>query len=147
MICRSGSIFFISKYFSRHCYNTILYTMAPPRLQVLASSLTSLVFPSSTRPPSSLVLTSMLRQASLPPWSAWYVSRGEVVDDQWGRSHFNWQAGLGTNTSTSWCDRLVCRWTGQTITCLGLGPFLSLSTTLARGRARISSWRTCSIGR
>jgi hypothetical protein len=41
-------------------------------------------------------------QAGHPPWTAWYVARGEVRhqcpgdcrlqvrNDQWGRSHFNW---------------------------------------------------------
>lgn len=42
-------------------------------------------------PPSSLVLSCMLRQAGHPPLTAWYVSRGEASDDQWGRSHFNWE--------------------------------------------------------
>ena len=67
--------------------------MFPPRLKVLTSALTSFIVPTSSRPPSSLVLTNMLRQASLPHWSAWYVGRGDVVDDQWGKSHFNWEAG------------------------------------------------------
>ena len=25
-----------------------------------------------------------------PPWTAWYVSRSDVRNDQWGQSHFNW---------------------------------------------------------
>ena len=68
----------------------------PYRLQVLSSAVASLFLPYSTRPPSSLVLTTMLRQANLPPWTAWYVSRGEAGNDQWGRSHFNWEAGFGS---------------------------------------------------
>ena len=42
-------------------------------------------------PASSLVLTSMLRQAGYPPLTAWYIGRGEARDDQWGQSHFNWE--------------------------------------------------------
>ena len=64
------------------------------RLEVLRTAIFNLFLPSPTRPPSSLVLTCMLRQSKLPQWTAWYVSRGQVVDDQWGRSHFNWQAFL-----------------------------------------------------
>lgn len=41
-------------------------------------------------PPSSLVLSAQLRQAGYPGLTAWYVGRGQVLDDQWGRSHFNW---------------------------------------------------------
>ena len=60
------------------------------RLAVLGSALSSVLPRSPPRPASSLVLSCMLRQAGLPPWTAWYVARGHVTDDQWGQSHFNW---------------------------------------------------------
>ena len=42
---------------------------AMSRLRILVSALQSLICPSADRPASSLVLTSMLRQANLPYWS------------------------------------------------------------------------------
>jgi len=51
----------------------------------------SIVRPTPQRPASSEVLTQMLVQAHLPHWSAWYVSRADVINDQWGQSHFNWK--------------------------------------------------------
>ena len=69
-----------------------------PRLRVVGSAL-SRTAPGSllarrqrdALPPSSLVLSCMLRQAGHPPLTAWYVGRGEASDDQWGKSHFNWE--------------------------------------------------------
>jgi hypothetical protein len=47
--------------------------------------------PREALPPSSLVLSCMLRQAGHPALTAWYVGRGDASDDQWGRSHFNFE--------------------------------------------------------
>jgi len=59
---------------------------------VMGRALLSLVLsPPTSRPPASALLTAMLRQAGLPHWSAWYVCRADVANDQWGKSHFNWQ--------------------------------------------------------
>ena len=69
-----------------------------PRLRVVGSALArttpgSLVARRQREalPPSSLVLSCMLRQAGHPSLTAWYVARGEATDDQWGQSHFNWE--------------------------------------------------------
>jgi len=43
------------------------------------------------RPPSSLVLSTHLRQRQLPPWTSYFVSYRDVRSDQRGLSHFNWQ--------------------------------------------------------
>ncbi|PAA82210.1 hypothetical protein BOX15_Mlig027064g1, partial [Macrostomum lignano] len=42
------------------------------------------------RPLASAVLTAYLRRRQLPPWTAFFLHRGQVINDQWGLSHFNW---------------------------------------------------------
>lgn len=42
------------------------------------------------KPKSSEVLAAHLRQRSYPPWTSYCVKYSSVVNDQLGRSHFNW---------------------------------------------------------
>jgi len=44
-------------------------------------------------PKSSVVLTNYLEQSNEPPWTSFFVKYGSVINDQRGRSHFNWKAG------------------------------------------------------
>ncbi|XP_065138775.1 uncharacterized protein C15orf61 homolog [Paramisgurnus dabryanus] len=55
-----------------------------------------LLFPStfgrkSSRPAASEVLTCHLTQRALPPWTSFCVRYRDVINDQFGLSHFNWQ--------------------------------------------------------
>ena len=40
---------------------------------------------------SSKVLSQYLVQRNYPAWTAFYVKRSDVRNDQWGKSHFNWE--------------------------------------------------------
>lgn len=42
------------------------------------------------RPPASEVLSCHLMQRGLPPWTSYCVRYSAVVNDQFGRSNFNW---------------------------------------------------------
>ncbi|CAG9764509.1 unnamed protein product [Ceutorhynchus assimilis] len=44
-------------------------------------------------PTSSEVLTHYLRQCNEPPWTSYFIKYSSIRDDQWGKSHFNWQVG------------------------------------------------------
>lgn len=44
-------------------------------------------------PQASIVLTNYLRQTNEPPWTSFFVKYTSVIDDQRGRSHFNWKTG------------------------------------------------------
>ncbi|CAH1722188.1 unnamed protein product [Aphis gossypii] len=44
-------------------------------------------------PLASTVLTTYLRQTNEPPWTSFFVKYSSVIDDQRGRSHFNWKIG------------------------------------------------------
>nr|CAI5827849.1 unnamed protein product [Callosobruchus analis] len=47
----------------------------------------------TNKPTGSEVLTNYLKQCNEPPWTSYFVKYNSVVDDQWGKSHFNWQVG------------------------------------------------------
>ncbi|KAL4112541.1 hypothetical protein QTP88_016305 [Uroleucon formosanum] len=44
-------------------------------------------------PQASTVLTNYLRQTNEPPWTSFFIKYTSVIDDQRGRSHFNWKTG------------------------------------------------------
>lgn len=46
------------------------------------------------RPKASEVLTAYLKQVKEPPWTSYFVKQSSVVNDQFGKSHFNWNVGL-----------------------------------------------------
>lgn len=43
-----------------------------------------------SRPYASQILTSYLKQRKYPHWTSYFVKYSSVVDDQRGKSHFNW---------------------------------------------------------
>uniref|UniRef100_A0A0A9WY25 Uncharacterized protein n=1 Tax=Lygus hesperus TaxID=30085 RepID=A0A0A9WY25_LYGHE len=45
------------------------------------------------RPKASEVLSAYLRQVNEPPWTSYFVKYSSVVNDQFAKSHFNWQVG------------------------------------------------------
>ncbi|CAH1109776.1 unnamed protein product [Psylliodes chrysocephalus] len=45
------------------------------------------------KPRASEVLTSYIEQCSEPPWTSYFIKYSSIVDDQWGKSHFNWKVG------------------------------------------------------
>ncbi|VEN38510.1 unnamed protein product [Callosobruchus maculatus] len=47
----------------------------------------------TNKPTGSEVLTSYLKQCNEPPWTSYFVKYSSIIDDQWGKSHFNWQVG------------------------------------------------------
>jgi len=48
------------------------------------------LFKNCIKPKASTVLTFHLRQRGYPHWTSYSVKYKDVVNDQWGRSHFNW---------------------------------------------------------
>lgn len=44
----------------------------------------------SNKPLSSEVLTYHLQQRKLPSWTSYCVYQRDVIDDKFGKSHFNW---------------------------------------------------------
>ncbi|CAH2002343.1 unnamed protein product [Acanthoscelides obtectus] len=48
----------------------------------------------ANKPTGSEVLTSYLKQCKEPPWTSYFVKYSDIVDDQWGKSHFNWLVGF-----------------------------------------------------
>ncbi|CAG9863573.1 unnamed protein product [Phyllotreta striolata] len=45
------------------------------------------------KPRASEVLTNYIKQCNEPPWTSYFVKYSSIVDDQWGKSHFNWKVG------------------------------------------------------
>lgn len=52
----------------------------------------------SRKPFASEVLTSYLKQMNEPPWTSYFVSLKDVINDQYGMSHFNWTVGSSNYT-------------------------------------------------
>ena len=50
-----------------------------------------------SKPKSSLVLETYLKQRNNPTWTAFYVAQSEVQNDLWGKSHFNFQISNSEN--------------------------------------------------
>lgn len=44
-------------------------------------------------PKASEVLTNYLKQSKEPPWTSFFIKYYNVIDDQRGKSHFNWNVG------------------------------------------------------
>lgn len=44
-------------------------------------------------PAASEVLTCYIKQCNEPPWTSYFVKYKDVVNDQFGLSHFNWKVG------------------------------------------------------
>ncbi|XP_052098803.1 uncharacterized protein C15orf61 homolog, partial [Mytilus californianus] len=44
----------------------------------------------STKPRSSDVLTCHLRQRNTPYWTSFVIYKRDVINDKFGKSHFNW---------------------------------------------------------
>lgn len=40
---------------------------------------------------SSAVLTAYIQHRRYPAWTAFYIKRRDIVNDQFGLSHFNWE--------------------------------------------------------
>jgi hypothetical protein len=49
------------------------------------------------KPKASEVLTAYLKQCHEPPWTSYFIRRKDVVNDQFGKSHFNWTLDTGAN--------------------------------------------------
>ena len=50
-----------------------------------------------TKPKASEVLTAYLKQCNEPPWTSYFIKQKDVINDQFGRSHFNWTLDTGAN--------------------------------------------------
>ncbi|XP_056645222.1 uncharacterized protein C15orf61 homolog isoform X2 [Diorhabda sublineata] len=50
-------------------------------------------FQNGLKPTSSEVLTKYIKQSDEPPWTSYFIKYSSVIDDQWGKSHFNWRVG------------------------------------------------------
>ena len=52
----------------------------------------------NVKPKSSEVLTSYIKQTGEPPWTSYFVRYKDVINDQHGMSHFNWNVGRSNYT-------------------------------------------------
>ena len=43
------------------------------------------------RPKTSLILENHIRQSNYPYWTSYSVKYSDICNDQFGKSHFNWQ--------------------------------------------------------
>ena len=50
--------------------------------------------PRQKKPLSSEVLTLHLQQRNLPHWTAFCMYQNDVINDQFGKSHFNWEVRM-----------------------------------------------------
>lgn len=50
------------------------------------------------KPKASEVLTCYLKQTSEPAWTSYFVKYKDVINDQYGMSHFNWTVGKSNYT-------------------------------------------------
>ncbi|XP_022911940.2 uncharacterized protein C15orf61 homolog [Onthophagus taurus] len=46
-----------------------------------------------TKPKASEVLSCYISQCNEPPWTSYFIKYSSIIDDQWGKSHFNWKVG------------------------------------------------------
>ena len=46
---------------------------------------------SAARIKSSAVLTAYIKHRRYPAWTAFYINRKDIINDQFGLSHFNWK--------------------------------------------------------
>lgn len=53
---------------------------------------------SKNKPSASEVLTCYLKQQNEPPWTSYFVKSSDVINDQFGMSHFNWKVGESNYT-------------------------------------------------
>ena len=57
---------------------------------------------------SSEVVSAYIRQRKYPSWTAFYMKQRDVVNDQFGQSHFNWNVdGINYHVLRTGCYPLI----------------------------------------